>query len=496
MLTPDEQLLLDMLSDPEGYTRTLRRVHDAVLRGKRPPGRLRSIISDSWQRSLAADINPDASAAPIVYAKDDVVERRKAHVLSAALPTVQHTLVDIAESARHVVVITDAKGVVLWSDGAAEMRRSAEKVSIVEGAVLSEESVGTTAIGMALTNDEPTQILSAEHLVRALHSWTCSASPIHDPDTGNTLGIVAVGSRVEAAHPSSGMLVATTAQLVEHQMRLAMIQRDAALRSANHRHLSSLRGAGGALLSPTGRVLASEGTEPLPGRIPITMGRVPLGDGREGIIEPLADGYLLRIARQPRGGAETAALSLTLLGDAPPAMVIDGQRHTLTDRHAEILALLALHPNGLTSEQLTYHLYGEMGTQATARAEIHRLRAQLGLILATRPYRLRANVTADVLTVHAALRAGDVHRALAEYKGSLLPRSESSTIRAEREELHSAVRRTALDHGGANELWLLAETDLGRLDLELLDAAHHALEDDDPRRAMVAARANHVLTDD
>lgn len=496
MLTPDEQYLLDMLSDPKAYTRALRRIHDAVLRGKRPPGRMRSIIADSWQRSLAANVDPDASAAPIPYAKDDVAELRKAHALATALPTVQHTLVDISESAKHVVLITDATGVVLWSDGAAEVQRSAEKVAIVEGALLSEDTVGTTAIGVALAVDGPAQILSAEHLVRALHTWTCSASPIHDPDTGEILGVVGIGGPVEAAHPSSGSLVATTAQLVEQQMRVAMIQRDAALRTANQRHLNSLRGAGGALLSPTGRVLASEGTEPLPGRIPITMGRVPLGDGREGMIEPLADGYLLRIARPPRGAAEMAALSLTLLGEAPPAMVVDGRRQTLTDRHAEILALLALYPDGLTSEQLTYHLYGDMGTQATTRAEIHRLRAQLGTILATRPYRLRANVTADMLTVRAALRAGDVHRALAGYRGSLLPRSESPTIRAERDELHSAVRRAALDHGGGNEMWLLAETDLGRLDLELLDAAHQALDEDDPRRTMVAARANHILTDE
>lgn len=495
MRIPDEQLLLSMLSDPEAHARALRRVHDAVLRGKRPPGRVRNVISESWKRSLAADVNPDASAAPIVYAKDDIVEMRKAHALQAALPTVRHTLGDIAESAQHIVVVTDSKGVVLWSDGAAEVRRSAEKVAIVEGALLAENTVGTTAIGVALAVDSPAQILSAEHLVRVLHSWTCSASPIHDPDTGEILGVVATGGPLATAHPSSGRLVATTAQLVEQQMRVAMVQRDAALRAANHRHLTSLRGAGGALLSPTGRVLASEGTEPLPSRIPITTGRVPLGDGREGIIEPLADGYLLRVARRPRGPAEPA-LSLTLLGDAQPAMVLDGGRHVLTDRHAEILALLALYPGGLTSDQLTYHLYGDTGIQVTTRAEIHRLRAQLGSILATRPYRLGAHVTADMLTVHAALRAGDVHRALAGYRGSLLPRSESPTIRAEREELHSAVRRAALDQGGGNELWLLAETDLGRFDLELLDAAHRALGADDPRRAMVAARANHILTEE
>lgn len=496
MLTPDDRLLLDMLSDPEAHTRGLRRAHDAMLRGKRMPGRVRNIVTESWRRSLAANVDPDATEAPIAYARNDITARREAHALAPALTTVQHTLVDIADTARHLVVVTDAQGVVLWRDGSPAVQRSADEFAIVEGAMLSEEIVGTNAIGLSLAVDMPTQLLSAEHLVHVLHPWTCSASPIHDPDTAEILGIVAIGGPLAAAHPSSGVLVATTAQLVEHQMRVAMIQRDAALRAANQRHLSKLRGAGGALLSPTGRVLDSEGTEPLPGRIPIATGRVPLGDGREGIIEPLTDGYLLRIARQPRRAVEPVSLSLTLLGDAPPTMVIDGQRHTLTERHAEILALLALHPDGLTSEQLTWHLYGDMGTQATTRSEIHRLRTQLGSTLATRPYRLQANVSADLLSVRAALRAGDAHRAMAAYRGSLLPRSESPTIRAEREELHSAIRSAALDHGGANELWLLAETDLGRLDIELLDAAHHALGEEDPRRAMVAVRANHVLTEE
>ncbi len=496
MSTPDEQLLFDMLSDPAAHVRSLRRVHDAWFRGKRSSGTVRNLVSESWKRCVAANVSPDATAAPVIYPKDDIDEMRKAHALTAALPTVQHTLVQIAESAQHMVLITDAKGVVLWREGAADVRRSAETLGLIEGALLTEEAAGTNAMGTALAIDAPAQIHSAEHLVRVFHSWTCSASPVHDPDTGELIGVIDVTGPASHAHPSSAMLVSTTAQLIEQQMRVAMIQRDAAFRSANYRHLSSLRGAGGALLSPTGRVLAAEGTDPLPGRIPITMGRVLLGDGREGIIEPLTEGYLLRIARQPRGGSEPVSLSLRLLGDIPPSMVIDGRHHQLTDRHAEILALLALHPDGLTSEQLTFHLYGDMGSQTTTRAEIHRLRTQLGTILGTRPYRLFANVSADLLTVRAALRAGDAHRALAAYRGSLLPRSESPTIRAERDELHSAIRRAALDHGGGAELWLLAETDLGRMDLELLDAVHEALDEDDPRRAMVAARANHILTDE
>jgi hypothetical protein len=495
MLTPDQHLVVEMLSDPVGCTRSLRRMHDAVLRGKRPPGRVRSVVSNSWQRSMSANVDPDAVTAPIAYSNSDIVALRQNHPLSLAIATARQTLLDIADAAQHVVIVTDAHGVILWCDGASAIRAAAENVGLIEGAIITEDAIGTNAVGTALAIDRPTLIHSAEHLVRTFHTWTCSASPLHDPDTGEVLGVIDISGGVASAHPSSSVLLSTTAQLVEHQMRIAVIQRDAALRAANQKHLADLRGAGGALLSPTGRVLAAEGTDPLPERIPIATGRVPLGDGREGIIEPLAEGYLLRLARHPQLSPETA-LSLTVLGAAQPAATLNGHRVLLTDRHAEILTLLALHPAGLTSEQLTCHLYGDTGTVATARAEIHRLRAQLGSILATRPYRLRASVTADLLSVKAALRAGDVHRALAAYRGALLPRSESPTIRAERDELHSAVRRAAIDQGGGDELWLLAETDLGRDDLEVLDAAHRALPPQDPRRAIVAARANRVLTED
>jgi hypothetical protein len=48
-------------------------------------------------------------------------------------------------------------------------------------------------------------------------------------------------------------------------------------------------------------------------------------------------------------------------------------------------AALALHPKGLTADQLALLLYGERGNPATVRAGVHRLRAQLGGVLLTRP---------------------------------------------------------------------------------------------------------------
>ena len=105
--------------------------------------------------------------------------------------------------------------------------------------------------------------------------------------------------------------------------------------------------------------------------------------------------------------------------------MLDGRELLLTLRRAELLALLALHPAGLTAEQLALQLYGEDGNPTTARAEVHRLRAQLGEeVIRTKPYRLRAEVDADFLAARMALRARDARAALAVARAPLLARSE------------------------------------------------------------------------
>src|SRR5207247_3888505 len=116
-----------------------------------------------------------------------------------------------------------------------------------------------------------------------------------------------------------------------------------------------------------------------------------------------------------------ARMRLRLLGRHPFTLRIAGRAPVeLGLRHAEILALLAMYPDGLTAEQLALHLYGEEGNRISARAEISRLRKLLGPCLAARPYRLVGELSADFLEVERRLAAGEVGAALRDYRGSLL----------------------------------------------------------------------------
>ena len=180
-------------------------------------------------------------------------------------------------------------------------------------------------------------------------------------------------------------------------------------------------------------------------------------------------------------------LNLRLLGHGPPSAEFGGGAACeLSHRHAEVLALLAMHPDGLTGEQLTLELYGEDGNPISTRAEVSRLRKLLPCVEA-RPYRLAAVVSADFLDVEERLAGGDLGGALAAFAGPLLPLSEAPGIVQARNELDGALQRAARA-GTAEQLWNWLQTAPGREDPLAMASFVRRIEPRDPRRAIAAAR--------
>jgi hypothetical protein len=138
-------------------------------------------------------------------------------------------------------------------------------------------------------------------------------------------------------------------------------------------------------------------------------------------------------------------LSLRLLGGAEASL--DGRRVLLNRRQTEILALLALHPDGMSLEHLHAALYGdEAVTLSTLKAEVSHLRRALDGQLSSRPYRLTMPVRLDVDEVLARIHEGRVTDAVAAYGGDLLPGTNSPALSELAEYVAVAVREALLTH--------------------------------------------------
>lgn len=492
----DAFIAIDAGTDLKAHARALQRTWDATLRGGPVRLHARPIIEQSWSRLTSLGSDPGRLRPRRAVEADELGELRSASPLSIVLPVLRNSLGAFAHDAEHVVVICDATGTILWLEGHTNVLTLAGGITFTEGMSWTEESAGTNAIGTALAIDHAVQVFSAEHYLAEQHAWWCSAAPIHDPATGSLLGVVDLSGPMATAHPHSLALVMAAAARAEDMLRMQRTAADDRLRDA-YLH----RSAGGAahrtaLIAEDGRVLLAHPAGWLAGRVeaPSEAGVPVLAGGLAFEAEPLGRGGAW-VLREHAGGARSPALSrrprlrLELQGRHPLTAALDdgGEPLELSLRHAEILALLVLHPAGLTAEQLTLHLYGEAGNPISTRAEMSRLRKLLAAALAARPYRLLGKVTADFLDVERHLEAGAVGAALSAYRGPLLAESESERIRQAADELEGALRRAAMA-GTPSELWAWLQADSGRDDPLAMEAYLRRAGSEDPRRSLVAAR--------
>ena len=136
-----------------------------------------------------------------------------------------------------MVAIGDQNANLLWVTGNPAALERAREMSFEEGASWSEAAAGTNAVGMAAALDHAVQIFSAEHLVAAVHAWTCSAAPIHDPTTGDLIGIVDLTADLRTAHPHTLSVAELAARAAETTLRLILLEAAALLRGRGEAEL-------------------------------------------------------------------------------------------------------------------------------------------------------------------------------------------------------------------------------------------------------------------
>ncbi|MEV8267615.1 transcriptional regulator [Microbacterium sp. NPDC076911] len=432
---------------PETSRLLIERAHEELVAGNAGDQRLldvRPMVRDSWRRSLESLVGAEA-LPPLDVRAEEIEAYRRAHPLADVMEMVRALLLpgDPAESGV-VVAVGDAAGRLLWVEGDRHIRALTGEMGFVAGANWSEAAVGTSAPGTSLALDRSVQIHGAEHYNRLVQPWSCTAAPVHDPETRRLLGVIDVTGGTEAAAPQAQLLVDATARAIEGELLVARLRQ----RSVDMPARKSSR-------------------------------------------RPPAVRATLRVL-----GRDRAMLEVSSGGTATEGTETVFE---LGARHAELLLMLAVHRQGLSAERLSELVYGEGDAGSTLRAEMVRMRKVLersapALVPQSRPYRLGLELETDAHQVVSLLDRGAHRVALAAYRGEVLPHSTAPGVEEFRDSVQSALREALMSEASIDVLLAFADTESGSGDIDLLQLCLTMLPPRSPRRAGLVTRIERLAS--
>jgi sigma-54 dependent transcriptional regulator, acetoin dehydrogenase operon transcriptional activator AcoR len=188
---------------------------DRVPRGVRP------VIEESWQRCLSCGIDPVMPRMP-----RSAESARRRTTRGQELLEASHAVMAQARTALSgcgtMLVLADADGVVLHTDGDDNALAAAAGVGLTCGSNWSEGVRGTSGLGTSLYLGDAIHVHGPEHYCQTHQSWTCSASVVRDPVDDGVLGALSVAGPSDAFDPHLLPLVLASASGV----RSALAERE------------------------------------------------------------------------------------------------------------------------------------------------------------------------------------------------------------------------------------------------------------------------------
>ncbi|WP_035293840.1 sigma-54-dependent Fis family transcriptional regulator [Clostridium sp. KNHs214] len=147
--------------------------------------------------------------------------RNNRGLLKIAAPFIKK-IYEIVAGSGFLLILTDRDGCILNIIGDKDMLRAAKDVDMIIGAYMDEKSIGTNAMGTAISEDVAIQISAKEHFINAYHRWTCSAAPIHDEE-GEIIGTLNLTGKSSEVHSHTLGLVVASVNSIENELNNRII---------------------------------------------------------------------------------------------------------------------------------------------------------------------------------------------------------------------------------------------------------------------------------
>ncbi len=213
-------MLTALPTSPEQRLQQIAHARQAVLQGgKNQSGLLAEPwIERSWQRCLDSGKKPEQQVTFDMLSPHTLRRTEEANqvLVQAARPVLEKLGAAIA-STRYFAILTNAQGVVVDVNGAIDRRDRRVDLITRIGVDLSEDSVGTTAIGAALTELQPVWLHRGEHFFNANSAYSCAGAPLFGPD-GRCAGMLDLTGVDTVERPELKHLVVQSARSIENAL--------------------------------------------------------------------------------------------------------------------------------------------------------------------------------------------------------------------------------------------------------------------------------------
>jgi sigma-54 dependent transcriptional regulator, acetoin dehydrogenase operon transcriptional activator AcoR len=203
--------------DSQGHARLV----ESTVKGIAEVSTIGQAVRRSWSRCLSTySLDPSQIKKPVIVERTELEARceRIGSVLSIA----RIEMLGLSRQMVHTqygIMLTDQDGVILSYVGDPAFSMTARRSGFREGAVWSEQELGTNGMGTCLMTRQPIVIHRSDHFLVQNTDLTCSAAPIFDMH-GRVIAALDISGCSTGAQTHTLALVEIAAQNIENRALL------------------------------------------------------------------------------------------------------------------------------------------------------------------------------------------------------------------------------------------------------------------------------------
>lgn len=186
---------------------------------------LPGLVSDSWQRSERLGLRRDDEAAPLLpFADLKNAREQNAWISHQARPQL-NALLPTLKNSPSIIVMSDARGLVLDTLGNDDFLHKAQRFSLQPGSLWGENARGTNAIGTALAIGDFCEVAGEQHFLCHNAGLYCAATPIYGPD-GTIAGVLDLSTPANHPGRDAVTLMRRAVTHIERDWACSMLSKD------------------------------------------------------------------------------------------------------------------------------------------------------------------------------------------------------------------------------------------------------------------------------